>query len=315
MATADVNPFLDNYVNHRNSPDPAAPPRNGVNTSAPDALDDLFDYDAGMDDMFRDVDTNMNAPTKDNALSNAAGGRAGAKRGADALGIDEEVQVKKKRIVVKLDEAKLLSDKGIPKLRRIARERLHFKGKGHEFSDVTKLLNFYQLWLDDLFPKAKFADALTIIEKLGHTKRMQTMRRGWIDEGKPRAARSRDTSVEALEPRREEAPPARISSAVSSQDPPLASGALQPGSPSHNDDRLQTPPVNDPEEDDMYTVTPGRRQRPASPTNSVPGDDELDTLLAEEASVRPPNQGEEELGVESVPEGDELDALLAEAGM
>lgn len=44
----------------------------------------------------------------------------------------------------------------------------------------------YQLWLDDLYPRAKFGDGLAIIEKLGHTKRMQTMRREWINEGKPR---------------------------------------------------------------------------------------------------------------------------------
>lgn len=43
----------------------------------------------------------------------------------------------------------------------------------------------YQLWLDDLYPRAKFADGLAIIEKLGHTKRMQTMRREWINERKP----------------------------------------------------------------------------------------------------------------------------------
>jgi replication fork protection complex subunit Csm3/Swi3 len=48
------------------------------------------------------------------------------------------------------------------------------------------MLNMYQLWLDDLYPRAKFADALAIIEKVGHTKRMQMMRKDWIDEGKPR---------------------------------------------------------------------------------------------------------------------------------
>ena len=48
------------------------------------------------------------------------------------------------------------------------------------------MLNFYQLWLDDLFPKAKFADGLALIEKLGHTKRMQMMRKEWIDEEKPK---------------------------------------------------------------------------------------------------------------------------------
>lgn len=47
-------------------------------------------------------------------------------------------------------------------------------------------MNFYQLWLDDLFPRAKFVDGLSIIEKLGHSRRLQTMRREWIDEEKPR---------------------------------------------------------------------------------------------------------------------------------
>lgn len=49
---------------------------------------------------------------------------------------------------------------------------------------MARLLNVYQLWLDDLYPRAKFADALAIIEKLGHTKQIQTMRREWINEGK-----------------------------------------------------------------------------------------------------------------------------------
>ena len=51
---------------------------------------------------------------------------------------------------------------------------------------MGQLLKAYQLWLDDLFPRAKFGDGLVIIEKLGHTKRMQTMRREWIQDGKPR---------------------------------------------------------------------------------------------------------------------------------
>ena len=53
---------------------------------------------------------------------------------------------------------------------------------------MTRLLNLYQLWLDDLFPKAKFADGLALIEKLGHSKRMQVMRREWIDSEKPKPA-------------------------------------------------------------------------------------------------------------------------------
>lgn len=54
------------------------------------------------------------------------------------------------------------------------------------------MLNMYQLWLDDLYPRAKFADALAIIEKVGHTKRMQVDRKAWIDEGKPRHTTEQD---------------------------------------------------------------------------------------------------------------------------
>ena len=53
-----------------------------------------------------------------------------------------------------------------------------------QYIDATRLLNMYQLWLDDLYPRAKFGDGLAIIEKLGHGKRIQTMRREWLAEGK-----------------------------------------------------------------------------------------------------------------------------------
>jgi replication fork protection complex subunit Csm3/Swi3 len=42
----------------------------------------------------------------------------------------------------------------------------------------------YQFWLDELYPRAKFADGLTMIEKLGHSKHIQMMRKEWINEGK-----------------------------------------------------------------------------------------------------------------------------------
>lgn len=48
----------------------------------------------------------------------------------------------------------------------------------------------YQLWLDALYPRAKFGDGLAIIEKLGHTKRMQLLRRDWINESKVQATKN-----------------------------------------------------------------------------------------------------------------------------
>lgn len=47
---------------------------------------------------------------------------------------------------------------------------------------MGQVLNAYQFWLDELFPKAKFADGLSIIEALGHKKTMQVIRTVWIDE-------------------------------------------------------------------------------------------------------------------------------------
>ncbi len=63
--------------------------------AAADDLDDLFDYD-----VFRDVDTNMDAPSQQKTA-----GRADGKEHIVGLGIDEEIKVSKKRAPVpKLDE-------------------------------------------------------------------------------------------------------------------------------------------------------------------------------------------------------------------
>ncbi|KAJ5295172.1 hypothetical protein PENANT_c035G03075 [Penicillium antarcticum] len=151
-------------------------------------LNDLFDYDVGLDEI---VPANNHA----NNTKIATAGDS-----ALGLGLDEEVKVTKQRQpVAKLDESRLLSQAGIPKLRQSARRKLKFKGKGHEFSDAARLLNFYQLWLDDLYPRAKFVDGLAMIEKLGHSKRIQVMRREWIDEEKPRPFDSSEPTREMLE--------------------------------------------------------------------------------------------------------------------
>jgi replication fork protection complex subunit Csm3/Swi3 len=153
-----------------------------VAAQSADCVDDLFDYEVGLDDILQETNASMssrNVPKQSTQPDNSG----------VFLGLDEEVEVAKRRQpVAKLDENRLLTQAGIPKLRRSAKKSLRFKGKGHEFSDLARLLNFYQLWLDDLFPRAKFADGLAMIERLGHSKRLQTMRRAWIDEEKPKSA-------------------------------------------------------------------------------------------------------------------------------
>jgi len=119
---------------------------NAANTSAApaagDELDDLFDYNVTLDDVFRDVDTNMHAPTAPKPTTIPS--RTKPSHKVDSLGIDEEVKVQRKRAPIpKLDEDRLLSPAGISKLRRITKERLRFKGKGHE---VRRLFVCWFLW-------------------------------------------------------------------------------------------------------------------------------------------------------------------------
>lgn len=243
-----------------------------------DEVDDFSDYGVNLQDVFRDVDVNMDIPTSLQAAS------ANSKSGSLELGIDEEIKILKKRQTVpKFDENRLLSQAGIPKLRRLAKDRLKFKGKNHEYSDIAFLMNMYQLWLDDLYPRAKFADGLAMIEKLGHSKRIQVMRREWIGEGKPRerfgdtgAAQNGLQKIEAggeLETR----------SKVTDDSNTIEGSGLR---------RSSTP--ND---DDLYVASPPRQQRlmaQLSPMASTSADINLETI--------------EENGV---PE-DDLDALLAD---
>ena len=157
---------------------PPSRPNNAVSTmpaaAGEDELDDLYDYGAGMADIFAQVDTNME-PAKDTtatgaarreAIGSTANGQKKRKRGegaTDSLGIDEEIKIKIRVPRVKLDEAlyvqtrgplwgiaylgtwmgtdafgrrhRLLSEKGIPKLRQKVKKGLRLKGKGHEVSD------------------------------------------------------------------------------------------------------------------------------------------------------------------------------------
>ncbi|KAF7560051.1 hypothetical protein G7046_g4110 [Stylonectria norvegica] len=206
------------------------------------------------------------------------------KRKVDSgLGIDEEVSVQKRVRVpnVKLDEERLLGPAGIPKLRKRARN-LKIKGKGHEFSDASRLLSFYQLWLDDLFPKAKFLDALGMVEKAGHKKRLMVARNDFINEGK--VTTSADTQDDEF-----------------GTPPPTTTLTERPKTPLRD--------AEIPDDDDIYDATP-RAPRTVVPIADEPDEDDLDALMAEaegQDTRRPAVQ------TADVDGEDDLDALIAEA--
>ncbi|KAK4993607.1 chromosome segregation in meiosis-related protein [Elasticomyces elasticus] len=229
-----------------------------------DELDDLFNYDAGIDDIFK----NLNNETNPEAVNS---GRKG--NNADAgLGIDEEIKITKRRApVAKLDESRLLSQAGIPRLRKISKDRLRFRGKGHEFSDMSRLLNVYQLWLDDLYPRAKFSDALAMVEKLGHTKRMQTMRREWINEAKPKLSVDVDENGGAA-----------VNDSANSET--VVAQGEEPQDREMTSTAQAETLTSEPIHQDATNREPSNR---VAGMAEAPEEDELDALLAEDASVDP----------------------------
>jgi Replication Fork Protection Component Swi3 len=49
-----------------------------------------------------------------------------------------------------------------------------------------RLVNYYQLWMHEVFPKAKFRDCIQMTEKAGHETRLRMMRKEWIGGTKAR---------------------------------------------------------------------------------------------------------------------------------
>ncbi|KAJ4415367.1 chromosome segregation in meiosis- protein [Neurospora sp. IMI 360204] len=266
---------------------------------------------AGWDD-----DDPFRSPSPEAADKNKANSKK--QKEPDTLGIDKEIDVTKKARVprVKLDDARLLSDKGIPKLRKTA-PKLKLKGKGHEFSDAARLLSFYQEWLDDLFPKATFVDALAMCEKAGHKTTLRNARLKWIAEGKPRST----GAEEEEDGDREDQPSAPTQPTRMAPILEKAAGA-----------RAKTPTADDDlfGDDDIYNATP-RRNQPAAASGDIPDDDDMDALMAEaEAGTAPGTNKTTSNGAISgsifsggavkkppqpseLPDDDDLDALMAEA--
>lgn len=144
------------------------------------------------------------------------------------------------------------------------------------------MLNVYQFWLDDLYPRAKFADGLAIIEKLGHSKKIQVMRRAWINEEKPQGKvdcedASRDNQ-RVIKAREEEGK----HGATASENKTLGGHNLDRGYPIHEDLYGASPPQR--RDSISHQPTIESRNIPASTYDGNHGDmaeDELDALLAE----------------------------------
>jgi replication fork protection complex subunit Csm3/Swi3 len=186
-----------------------------------------------------------------------------------------------------------------------------------QFSDAARLLSFYQLWLDDLFPKAKFLDALTMVEKAGHGKNMAVLRKQWIDEGKPKTTQDNDDDDIPFGASREETPrskdsePTRLAPVF--EQAAAQAKARTEKTPTKNDDPFAS-------DEDIYNATPRRpaAAKFAAVSEDVPGDD-LDALMAETEAQPAATSlfGDSLFGPRkqagNAPDDDDLEALMAEA--
>ncbi|CAA7271659.1 unnamed protein product [Cyclocybe aegerita] len=152
-------------------------------------------------------------------------------KGSKAKGKDGG-EKKARRRIVKLDENRLLGENGFPQLIKMTKD-FKIKGKGHEATDLNRLLQVYQYWTHQMYPKTQFQDTVERVEKLCHSRRMTVALSVWRDEahGKFRAPVDEEEEEEEEDNNQEENKPMQTDNEGS---------GLPPSSPP----RSSSPPVN-----------------------------------------------------------------------
>ncbi|KAK4698271.1 replication fork protection complex subunit TIPIN/Csm3/Swi3, partial [Phenoliferia sp. Uapishka_3] len=191
------------------SPVASSPPRPAAKRAQPRFLGDDNSpppVDQQHDDLFSDLDDIPNARVPraiDNAayerLKNAPAGGAADDDfgfGRDAGDVDnvfggdgedvDGVKQKKKRVVAKMDDERLLGPNGFPKLLEEAK-KFRTRGKGNEVKDLKRLMSVYQLWAHQMYPRTNLRDTLQSVERLCHKRRVHHALKGYRDDSKAEA--------------------------------------------------------------------------------------------------------------------------------
>ncbi|KAI8886716.1 Swi3-domain-containing protein [Backusella circina FSU 941] len=107
-------------------------------------------------------------------------------------------ETKPKRIQkVKLDETLLLGTKGLSRIRYEA-PFIQFKGRGHAADDLKRLMQFYQRWAHNLYPRLRFQDFASRVVKVTPKKRCKVSLTEWQREYKEKR-QERQREKEAVE--------------------------------------------------------------------------------------------------------------------
>ncbi len=181
---------------------------------------------------------------------------------------------------------------------------------------MSRLLSFYQLWLDDLYPKARFLDALGMVEKAGHKKRLMAARSTWLNERNPTSAKEKDDD-DPFD--LEERPDTDTAAAAVSLPERPSAGLLIQGREGAGQAGPSTPPRGHPddfsEDDDLYNVTPRAGPRPGLTAlqPDAPDDDDLDALMAEAENHDSRPLARARKTAQPQEDDDDLDGLMAES--
>jgi replication fork protection complex subunit Csm3/Swi3 len=179
------------------------------------------------------------------------------------------------------------------------------------------MLNLYQLWLDDLYPKAKFRDGLAMVEKLGHSKRLQVSRRAWIEESKTHRRREDEEADARMEgvAQAEDDAIFPVPSEPTQQNPPQQHAGVDGDAPDEDDlDALLREQDDAPAAANPASNATAKAKGPFQ-DDDEPDDDELDALLNEDlrqTTIAPQQQLSKQKGPFEEDDQDELDMLLAE---
>lgn len=77
-------------------------------------------------------------------------------------------ELRTRRVQVKLTSKRLISDKGLPWVLKNGPKRIRIsRRKRSVYDNLEHILQFYQLWAHELYPKAKFKDFTKLCQTLG----------------------------------------------------------------------------------------------------------------------------------------------------
>lgn len=81
--------------------------------------------------------------------------------------------LKRRRPQVKLTSERLLGEKGLPYLMRNGPKRVRISSSRRNAHDnLSHIIQFYQLWAHDVYPKAKFNDFIRLCHSLGKSDKL-----------------------------------------------------------------------------------------------------------------------------------------------